>query len=335
MLFRGLSLTGALCISSCAALALPDPQFRATAHSHQINLPATPCAFSDSSCSEALDPISHLTIDFSTENGTLTANKQSIFPATVPMQFSADRKWDTGIQAVQVAYSLDVRPLPARPGAGLGDIYYLKLRLFDLHGRPATQNSIAIGLVSDADRNLHLTVIDPNGTREYGHGNKIWQMKAWKSQLESYYETAKDAVKDAVKNCIKTGHTQHEHMHDAAPPTPKPNLQEHHHSSTQYPPAFKMRQNGQFLWTGQEGVMRIARPIILPALMGILAGGLACVMGFLLGRFVISVYLCAVARRQQRIPIIQIEDGEPVVSEKEALIQKYSDQDPDAHPSFE
>ncbi|PYI00089.1 hypothetical protein BO71DRAFT_367647 [Aspergillus ellipticus CBS 707.79] len=329
MLLRFLSVTGALCINSCAAAAVPSPQFRATAHSHQINLPAVPCAFSDSSCSESLDPLSHLTIDFSTQDGILMANKQAIFPAAVPMQFSADRKWDEGIQGVQVAYSLDVRPLPARPGAGLGDIYYLKLRLFDLHGRPATQNSIAIGLVSDADGRLQLTVIDPNGSREYGHGNKLWQMKAWKSQLESYYQTAKDAV----KNCIKTGHSQHEHIHNGPPPA-KP--QEHHHSSTKYPPIFKTSQNGQFLWTGRESVMKFARPVILPALMGILAGGVACVLGFLLGRFIISIYLCAVSRRQQQIPIIQIEDGEPT-SEKEALLQQYSDQDlPDhARQSFE
>ncbi|RAL03904.1 uncharacterized protein BO80DRAFT_462572 [Aspergillus ibericus CBS 121593] len=323
----------ALCISTAAAAALPAGQLHVTADSHQINLPAVPCAFSDSSCSETLDPISHLTIDFSTQNGTLLANRQSIFPASVPMQFTANRKWESFIQPVEVAYSLDVRPLPIRPGADLGEIYYMKLRLFDQHGRPATQNTVAISLLSDAHGNLQLAMIDPNGSREYGHGNRIWQMKAWKQQLESYYDTAKEAV----KNCIKPGHSkteQHQHEHEHEHKQPHADSHDHRHPSTKYPPVSKTGQTG-FFWAGREqSIMKIARPVILPALMGILAGGIACVLGFLLGRLVISIYLCTVRRYEREIPIIQIEDGEPI-SEKAALLEHYSDQEPDAPHSFQ
>ncbi|PWY94631.1 hypothetical protein BO94DRAFT_621095 [Aspergillus sclerotioniger CBS 115572] len=324
----------ALCISTAAAAALPAAQQQVTANSHQINLPAVPCAFSDSSCSEALDPISHLTIDFSTQNGSLLANKQSIFPASVPMQFTADRKWDNSIQPVQVTFSLDVRPLPIRPGAGLGEVYYMKLRLFDQHGRPATQNTVAISLLSDAHGNLQLAMIDPNGSREYGHGNRVWQMKAWKAQLETYYHSAKEAV----KSCIKPGHSiaeEHEHHyeHEHKQPSHTSDSHDHRHPSTKYPPVFKNGQSGGFFWAGSEqSIMKIARPVILPALMGILAGGVACVIGFLLGRLVISIYLCAASRREQRIPIIHIEDGE-IFSEKDALLEHYSDQEPDARQS--
>lgn len=247
------------------------------------------------------------------------------------MQFTADRKWESFVQPVQVSYALDVRPLPARPGAGLGDIYYLKLRLFDQHGQPATQNTIAISLIRDPQGGLQLAMIDPNGSRDYGHGNRVWQMKAWKEQLETYYNTAKEAV----KNCVKPEYPKHEHEHEHE------HAHEHPHktagssdsrphrrpSSNKYYPSS---QSGHFFWTGREqSIMKIARPVILPALMGIMAGGVACVVGFLLGRLIISIYLCAANRQQQNIPIIQIEDGEPI-SEKEALFEPYSDQEPDA-----
>ena len=246
------------------------------------------------------------------------------------MQFTADRKWDSFVQPVQVAFSLDVRPLPIRPGAGLGEVYYMKLRLYDQHGRPATQNTVAISLLSDAHGNLQLAMIDPNGSREYGHGNRVWQMKAWKAQLETYYHSAKEAV----KNCITPGHTNaEEHQHEHKQPHTS-DSHDHRLSSTKYPPVFKTGQSGGFFWSGRDqSIMKIARPVILPALMGVLAGGVACISGFLLGRLIISIYICAVSRQERRIPIIHIEDGEPI-SEKDALLEHYSDQEPDARHSF-
>ncbi|GCB22909.1 hypothetical protein AAWM_05794 [Aspergillus awamori] len=338
MLFRLLSATGALCITTAAAAALPAPRLQSTTGSHQINLPAIPCAFSDSTCTESFDSVSQLTIDFSTQNGTLRANQQPIFPATVPMQFTADRKWESFVQPVQVSYALDVRPLPARPGADLGDIYYLKLRLFDQHGQAATQNSIAISLIRDAQGGLQLAMIDPNGSRDYGHGNRVWRMKAWKEQLETYYNHAKEAV----KNCVKPEHPKHEHEHEHDHTHEHPHKMagsssdSHPHrrpSSNKYYPSS---QSGHFFWTGREqSIMKIARPVILPALMGIMAGGVACIVGFLLGRLIISIYLCAASRQQQQqnIPIIRIEEGEPI-SEKEALLEPYSDQEPETRQSF-
>ncbi|RAL12531.1 uncharacterized protein BO97DRAFT_424615 [Aspergillus homomorphus CBS 101889] len=336
MLLHYLSVTGALCLSSCAAAAAAVPysyiSSPRSASAHQINLPAVPCAFSDSSCNEALDPLAHLTIDFSTQNGILLANKQPIFPASVPMQFSVDRKWDANKQSVSVAYALDVRPLPSHPGAPVGDIYHLKLRLFDLHGRPVTDHAVAIGLVRDTVGNLQITVIDPNSSREHGHGNKIWRMKEWKSQVESYVQNAKEAVTD----CLKTtpfSHGHHEHEQDDPHHAPAPAAQPSHETaaSTKYPPVFRTSQNGQFLWTGRErGVMRQIRAIIFPALLGVLAGGVACVIGYLLGRMIISVYFWAQGGRQSQVPSITIEDGE-YLSEKEALMELYSDSDPEAN----
>ncbi|PYH79202.1 hypothetical protein BO82DRAFT_289286 [Aspergillus uvarum CBS 121591] len=340
MLLRHLSVTGALCLSSCAAAAAVPYSYISSprsASAHQINLPAVPCAFSDSSCNEALDPLAHLTIDFSTQNGVLLANKQPLFPASVPMQFSVDRKWDGNKQSVSVAYALDVRPLPSHPGAPVGDIYHLKLRLFDLHGRPVTDHAVAIGLVRDTADNLQITVIDPNSSREHGHGNKIWRMKEWKSKVESYVNNAKEAVTD----CLKTtpfSHGQHEHDHDQArphphdSPVPAATVNSHETSaSTKYPPVFRTSHNGQFFWSGRErGVMRQIRAIIFPALLGVVAGGVACVIGFLLGRMIISVYFWAQDSRRPQIPVITVEEEEPL-SEKEALMERYSDSDPEAN----
>ncbi|PYH46978.1 uncharacterized protein BP01DRAFT_390633 [Aspergillus saccharolyticus JOP 1030-1] len=345
MLFRFLSVTGALCLSSCAAAASVPYSYISSprsASAHQINLPAVPCAFSDSSCNEALDSIAHLTIDFSTQNGVLLANKQPIFPASVPMQFSVDRKWDAQKQSVSVAYALDVRPLPAHPGAPVGDVYHLKLRLFDLHGRPVTHHAVAIGLVRDAVGNLQITVIDPNSSREHGHGNKIWRMKQWKSQVESYVQNAKEAVTDCLKTTpFSHPHHEHEHEHEheghrpdhsSAPASAAAEISHEKSASTKYPPMFRTSHNGQFFWTGRErGVLRQIRAIIFPALLGVVAGGVACVIGFILGRTIISVYFWAQSRRRQpQVPIIVIEKDEPL-DEKEVLMERYSDFDPEAN----
>lgn len=73
--------------------------------------------------------------------------------------------------------------------------------------------------------------------------------------------------------------------------------------------------------------MRLVRPVILPALLGVAAGLCACLVGFVVGKVMISLCRCwylrsgrGIAYREVpgiTIDSVELEDG--FVSEKESL----------------
>ncbi|KAL4895356.1 hypothetical protein BDV59DRAFT_200018 [Aspergillus ambiguus] len=326
MLLRFLSVTGALCLGSCAAFSLPQnsdidvvPQpsnSHIFSHFRQIKVPCAECSFADASCSSDILSTTYLTLSFSTENGTLLANDDPIFPSSVPMQFHAVRHWESSQQAVLLAYALDARPLPPQSGALLGEIFLLKLKLFDLHGRPASDHIVSLSLAKDPNGDLLISEVeaDPYHGRGRGHGRQHGYSNSWLAQLGESLE----AVKSAAQSCWPGSHPSEQpavgsHPHNSpavdAHHTMAPESHPHH-STPGYRPPY---------WAGKgSNGPQMLQPVILPALLGVIAGIVACLTGFIVGRTIIAIYYCFRGSRQ-RVPVSAVEEAIP--SEKERLME--------------
>ncbi|KAE8354028.1 hypothetical protein BDV28DRAFT_131923 [Aspergillus coremiiformis] len=310
MLLRFLSLTGALSLASGAAVSRPnthselsgdvESQSRIISNARPTNVPTALCSFSGPECSTKIDLKSYLTLDFSTENGTLLANHDPIFPPALPMRFHAVRHFHSGRETVDLAYELDARPMPSRPEERHGDIL-LKLRLFDLHGRPASDYTVAIALAQDADGNLQITQLETNAL--LGH---LPETPSWTAQLTATLQ----AMKDAAKDCI----------HGSSPPHPTAKLHGHMQSPDKHrtiAPEPHHHRPGD--WSSQQkNFGRLLRPVVLPALLGVMAGVIACMVGFVVGRIIISVFYCVRSCRTQ--PTRSRDELESAPSEKERLM---------------
>lgn len=273
------------------------------------------------------------TIKFAMENGTLFANHQSIFPVSTPMQFPAVRHWGSKTSSetedVVLEYAMNVQQFPPHVDAVVGDIYRLSMRLLDLHGRPATANLVTIGIVRNAEARLlisHIQLESESAAQRHGslRGDyKMWKMKYWKTQLAAYIVTVKEAVKShlpasssksrpAGSDGILDDHHKSEQELDSKP--------DHTH--------FRILSFYQFNYAsphdGHRNFFRLVRPIILPAFLGILAGFVACVIGFGLGRIVASVYFHAQGQRDQ-VESDEEEEEDDEVSEKQRLMAIFSE----------
>ncbi|RHZ62583.1 uncharacterized protein CDV56_109028 [Aspergillus thermomutatus] len=309
MLLRFFSLAGICLGSGVAALSPKDhisdiqtSNIQHTRHFYKIDIPCSPCAFSDAECSQNPESRSHVTIDFSTDNGTLYANHEPVFPPSLPMQFPAVKQWDSSKQSVLVAYGLDARPLPAQPGALLGETFLLKLRLFDLHGRSVTHDLVAVAVSRRKDGTLSIGKVERSPFHRHGHMTSTWRL--FKSHIKPYLDKlAGSAAPDGESRPHRRPlHADIYRFKDPA---------SHYHNTMP--------------WSSRDrSFMRLVRPVILPALLGVAAGLCACLVGFVVGRVMISLCRCWYARRgrgYREVPAITIDsvELEEGFSEKEGL----------------
>ncbi|KAL4923697.1 uncharacterized protein BDV17DRAFT_233340 [Aspergillus undulatus] len=293
MLGPFLSLT-ALCLSILTVSADDAALYSRLARSapgqpYTLNLPVAECAFSYTECIDELPSLSSLLrVTISTKNDTLLANDEIIFPASMPMEFHAQRSWSSGSESVPVAYALDVQPLPHQPDGELGGLYRLTLTLVDLQGRPATESPVAIGMVRDTEGNFEIIQVEESSRRRFHHhlapaseakkDRSWWATKKAKSlYVDLLHKTSYSwhygsgsklaHVKgNEVDVHVDCGHDDgHGHHH-------------HHQSPTD--------------WGRNRHYLKHLRPVLLPGLMGLLAGVLSCVLGFLVGKVIVSIYSC-------------------------------------------
>jgi hypothetical protein len=234
------------------------------------------------------------------------------------MEFHAIRHGESGQEAVILAYELDARPLPSRPDNPLEEMFLLKLGLFDLRGRPASDFIVTISLTKDSDGNLLISQLETNPILSRHHSHP----SSWMAQISASLQAMKDAAKDCMHGPSRHSTPKPQHGHMQRPPvdmhrTIAPQHHPHHHHPDHRPG----------YWAGREkNFGRLMRPVVLPALLGVMAGVIACMVGFILGRIIIGVYYCVQGCRRQEIPTIRVDDVESTPSEKEHLMQMYEEQ---------
>lgn len=240
------------------------------------------------------------------------------------MQFPAIRHWDfstgRGMQHVVLAYALEAKRFPSRASAER-DVFRLSMSLLDLHGRQTATDRVTVGLVRNAEGKLLISNVQTQPARTHHHG-KTWKVKFWKTQVGEYLVAVKEAVRNRLSSsdgqASGTNHPSSKSEQDPdssssvsyTTPSEETNLPFQilsFYQYTHYPP-HRSSNHRHFL--------RLVRPIILPALLGILAGFVACVIGFLLGRAIASVYL-----RTQKRKMGVFGEVEENVSEKERSME--------------
>ncbi|KAJ0414488.1 hypothetical protein BJY00DRAFT_295027 [Aspergillus carlsbadensis] len=300
--------------SSIASLSAIEP--------YTLNLSCAECAFSYSDCSENVHPDSYLSITFSTNNDTLLANNDIIFPASMPMKFFAQRHWaPTSHENVPVAYALEMQPLPHQPDADLGDLYHLKLSLVDMQGRPATERAVSLGMIRSPEGTVRLVHVEesthhlyhhelPGVDRETAAGrDSWWRVKTWKSYYITYLQDHSRA-----KSC------------DSA-------VVEGAGERTDVRVVSHCREHQSLAdWSRNRHYMRHMRPVLLPALLGLVAGVVACVMGFVVGKLIVAVYVFACGEVSPVSDVESVAAEDSLLSEKARLMEAYSDRDANNSP---
>jgi hypothetical protein len=190
------------------------------------------------------------------------------------MQFPAVKHSDSGAQPVQIAYSLDARPFPAQPGALLGETFLLKLRLFDLHGRPVTHDLVAVAVSRHNDGTLTIAKVERSPFHRHGHMTSPWRL--FKSHIKPYLgQLAGGPAPDGEGE----GGPRHHRRPLHADIYRFKNPASHYHNTMP--------------WSSRDrSFMRLVRPVILPALLGVAAGLCACLVGFVVGKVMISLCRC-------------------------------------------
>ncbi|KNG89758.1 hypothetical protein ANOM_002005 [Aspergillus nomiae NRRL 13137] len=312
MLLRFLSVTGAFFLSSCAALSLPehkvelsglDPEFRSRiiSNARPTNVPTALCSFSNTECSKDIDLHSHLTLDFSTENGTLLANHDPIFH---PLSQCDSMQFGIFIRAERLS------------------TWPMNSILFDLQGRPASDHLVTITVTQDSEGNLQITQLETNPIHGHHHPDGP---PSWMAQLTASIQAMKDAVKDCMHGPgpkHATARPQHGHMQQ--PPVDKHRTIAPEHHPYHHRPGY---------WAGREkNFGRLMRPVVMPALLGVVAGVVACMVGFVMGKIIISVFYCVRGcrkqkkqREQEQSSIPRIVVVESASSEKERLLAMCDD----------
>ncbi|KAL5000010.1 hypothetical protein BDV10DRAFT_163771, partial [Aspergillus recurvatus] len=266
-----------------------SPPLAIATEPYTLNLSCAECAFSYSECLENVHP-AFLAIAFSTENDTLLANNDAIFPTSWPMRFHAPRHQGSLVDSVPLAYALDVSPLPHQPGAILGDLYHLTLTLVDLQGRRATEHPVSIGIVRDSNGDLQIIQVEESWRRYHRHlhqgakgkntdkslkteaqSNKAswWRMESWKEHYNTYVRGPETEPCSSESASIPAQHCT----------TPASSSQHQSH---------RQRLEG-WIYDGQFH-SKFVRPAVISGLLGVSAAFLAGALGFLVGKVIVALY---------------------------------------------
>lgn len=339
-----------LYLGVCNALAT-QPRNHTFAHRsdvNQIRLPCAPCAFADTACSQDRKPNAYLvyiprlprttkaesnvmrqTVDFTMTNGTLVANDIPIFPSTsTDMQLPATRHWSSKTsketEDVRLTYALHTQRVPPR---AQGKLYRFTMDLLDNQGRPATTDLVGLTLVRNAEERLLLSNIR---VEPAVHHIQRWKLKYWKTQVGGYMVTVKEAVRSRLhgesnssdKLLIIDGHrhsTEAEQNLDSTTPKVPSDDDSHFQILSLYQFTHYPSQHG----SSSRHFLHLLRPIIMPALLGIMAGFVACVIGFLVGQIGASIYFHVQSKKQAGSAVSAADVEEGFVSEKQRLLEMY------------
>ncbi|OJJ45550.1 hypothetical protein ASPZODRAFT_143442 [Penicilliopsis zonata CBS 506.65] len=246
----------------------------------------------------------YLTLSLSIDNDTIYANDVAIYPPVGEMRINAIRRWyleKKTPEIVPLTYSLDVVSLPPREAAPAVELSILHMRLLDVEGNLAVKKKLAIQLLRDPKGDLSIPQVQVVCLDTVGSKGKVgvWMtvMDGLAEQLSSYLRD----LEEAFEHRLDSFQSLSTHKSSAFS-----SLESSGSSRKQHPFSHHKAHKLAF--------MHFLRPVVLPACLGIAAGLLAGAVGFLLGRFVVSVYLC-LYQRQHRQP-------EPFVMEERNSMEK-------------
>lgn len=315
-----------LCIVGAIASAIPYTS------AHEVHLPYLPSL-------EPENPTNtYLSIKWTIKDGSLYANNDQIFPPVMSMQmhaplYDSDHKVALEEEDIHLYYSLNARPIPASDIGALHDILRINVELIDKEGRPVTPHAVAVDLLDSPDGTHRITRIRLDSPRSLRRP-KPWQMKFWKTQvntllnhhqpeLSSSSTSSPQSSTPKLQSTQNKGTTKSSSNHQPESTSTPENESQVGYMFSPYGSTYIVSNNGghhrghhhPHHHHGQDSFMRLVRPVILPAMMGIGAGLLACLVGFCVGHLVISLatrlgfYKRGSQNRDSRSSLACLEEG--------------------------
>ncbi|KAJ5619156.1 hypothetical protein N7510_003140 [Penicillium lagena] len=263
-----------------------------------VDLPCTECLFrqiADNGEPSWTDGhSSSLILDFSIEDNSLLANGRQIFPPVPPSPIMAAQERDDGEMGapVTVGYALEVMPVASTSDKEPFDLLDVRFTILDLEMLPVPLDTVEIALIVGPDGNLYIarTEIEKTTTEpeqlswRQCNGNPKCLQALLVSRVRGLLAAAKERVMGMAsvssmtgpKDCAKGKHMKGKHHgHSKGDKVGRPHRHHMHHP-----------HHGAFSRT----FSRVVHFIVVPAILGVLAGLTASAVGMLVGQVVVFVW---------------------------------------------
>ncbi|KAJ9348077.1 hypothetical protein DTO027B9_8607 [Paecilomyces variotii] len=356
MIIASLLAAGALSLRAAAFLVVPEfdtvsAPFPKAVNPHglaQVSLKCTECPFPESdadgkvSWTEGLDTALDLNISIENED-TLVINGNQVFPPPPP-PLSIDavqRNIADGRESdpIPLGFALEVEPLVAPMDEPGPELLSLRFTVLDLAGHPVPLNTVIIALIKDESGALYIAKTDVEATktdivswRQCRGKPKCLQTLLF-SRVRALVESAKARMMRAKARLMgsKGCHGGPRFPMEASRP-PRPFFDEEPPFSRHGGPPHRRPGHGgrhHFHHMHRSGwertFSRIFRFILVPAVLGVLAGLVASALGMLVGQVVVFLWL-RYRRSTTDRSVSAVEEGNDM--EKEALIAEPADDFP-------
>ncbi|CAG8205321.1 unnamed protein product [Penicillium olsonii] len=288
-------------------------------------LPCAECPFRETNEEGQVDYTqgspSSLTLDFLVENDRLLANGRQIFPPAPPTPILAVQQNEDGKHSdpVPVGYALEIMPVPHSPHDEPGyDLIDLRFTVLDVEDHPVPIDTVAISFIQTPSGEIFIgraeiektTPVDNHTSWKDCQGNTKCLQELLMVRIRGLLASAKNRVMGMTKSGRKGCHGKHKgdkaihpgpHGHEGVdmpfpPPPPfgedgfgleehgrphgfsghgRPRPHHHHHG-----------HHGAFART----FSRVVHFIVVPAILGVLAGLTASAVGMLVGQAVVFIW---------------------------------------------
>ncbi|KAJ5145769.1 uncharacterized protein N7515_000333 [Penicillium bovifimosum] len=309
MFMRSALLGGVAALGASAMLVIPEmepnvdmvedgfvnvhPVIMEEAHHAVIELPCTDCPFRETNEGGVVSWMdgkpSSLTLHFSVADNNLLVNGRQIFPPAQPLPILAVQHNEDGEVStpMPVGYALEIMPV-AGSSDDLGyELLDIRFTVLDLETHPVPVDTVAIVVLQDPNGGLFITRTEIEKTPSASdhsswkecHGNAKCLQEFFATRIQGLLAGAKDRVMALAKSRSKTCHGQHKGNRPIHPDSHGP----HHHAFGSAHPHQHHQYNSAFART----FSRIVHFIVVPAVLGVLAGLTASAVGMLVGQAVI------------------------------------------------
>ncbi|KAJ5345454.1 hypothetical protein N7541_008133 [Penicillium brevicompactum] len=292
-----------------------------------FDLPCAECPFRESKdpadSTQGSQP--SLTLDFLVDNDRLLANGRQIFPPAPPTPILAVQQNEDGKHSdpVPVGYALEIMPVPHNPHDQPGyDLIDLRFTVLDVENRPVPVDTVAISFIQTPTGEIFIgragiektTPVDNHTSWRDCQGKTKCLQELLMARIRGLLASAKNRVmgmaKPGRKGChgkhkgIQPGpHGHHEESLDNMPfPPPPPPFGEGFEAEEfgpggphGHPHGFSGHGPRPHHHHGHHGAFartfsRVVHFIVVPAILGVLAGLTASAVGMLVGQAVVFLW---------------------------------------------
>ncbi|KAL1871492.1 hypothetical protein Plec18167_007052 [Paecilomyces lecythidis] len=346
MIVASLLAAGALSLRAAAFLVVPEVDsvstpFPKTVQPHavsQVSLKCTECPFPDRNAdgevtwTDGFDTALDLNVSVENENALVINGNQVFPPPPPPLSINAvQRRIADGREStpIPLGFALEVEPLVAPMDEPGPELLSLRFTVLDLAGHPVPLSTVVIALIKDESGSLFLVKTDVEepktdivSWRQCRGKPKCLQTLLF-SRVRSLVESAKARMMKAKARLMgsKGCHGGSRFPMDAARP-PRPMFEEFGRPHRRPHPGGRHHFHHMHRSGWERTFSRVFRFILVPAVLGVLAGLVASALGMLVGQVVVFLWL-RYRRSTTDRSVSAVEEGDDM--EKEALIAEPTD----------